>query len=64
MELDGKIEVTGSSATYSFTGVGTGITTYICKLDGVILPDCTLFFFKVVVNIWIIPSPILYIHRF
>ena len=46
MELDGKIEVTGSSATYSFTGVGTGITTYICKLDGVILPDCTLFFLK------------------
>ena len=43
MELDGQIEVTGNSATYSFSGVGTGISGYICKLDGVVLPDCMLF---------------------
>ena len=52
MELDGKIEVTGSSATYSLTGVGSGITTYICKLDGDVLPDCMLLY-NAVVNIWI-----------
>jgi hypothetical protein len=40
VELDGQIEVTGNSATYSFSGVGTGISGYICKLDGVVLPDC------------------------
>ena len=55
MELDGPIEVTGNSATYSFSGVGTGISGYICKLDGVVLPDCMLF---CVVNIVIKLTPI------
>ena len=59
MELDGQIEVTGNSATYSFSGVGTGISGYICKLDGVVLPDCMFF---CVVNIMITLTPIM--HRF
>ena len=42
MELDGEIEVDGDSATYTLRGVGTGITSFICKLDGEILPDCML----------------------
>ena len=49
---DGQIEVTGSSATYSFTGVGSGISGYVCKMDGVILPDCMLLFNRWIVNIW------------
>ena len=40
VELVGEIEVNGDTATYSFVGVGVGITGYICKLDGDILPDC------------------------
>ena len=40
VELVGSIEVTGNRATFSFSGVGSGITGYICKLDGRILPDC------------------------
>ena len=49
VQLDGQIEVTGSSATYSFTGVGSGISGsgisgYVCKMDGVILPHCMLLF--------------------
>ena len=41
MELIGEIEVSGNSATFSFRGVGSGITGYICKLDGRVLPNCT-----------------------
>ena len=52
VQLDGQIEVTGSSATYSFTGVGSGISGYVCKMDGVILPDCMLLFNRWIVNIW------------
>ena len=40
VELDGEIEVDGNSATYSLRDVGTGITNFICKLDGNTLPDC------------------------
>ena len=36
MELDGQIEVDGNSATFSFYGVGSGIESFICKLDGVV----------------------------
>ena len=42
MELIGEIEVSGNSATFSFRGVGSGITRYICKLDGRVLPNCML----------------------
>ena len=41
MELIGEIEVSGNSATFSFRGVGSGITGYTCKLDGIVLPNCT-----------------------
>ena len=40
VELVGSIEVTGNTATFAFRGVGSGITGYICKLNGNILPDC------------------------
>ena len=40
VELVGSIEVTGNTATFEFRGVGSGITGYICKLNGRILPDC------------------------
>ena len=40
VELVGDIEVTGDAAIYSFRGVGSGIKSYFCKLDGVLLPDC------------------------
>ena len=40
VELVGSIEVTGNTATFEFRGVGSGITGYICKLNGSILPDC------------------------
>ena len=40
VELVGDIEVTGDAAIYSFRGVGSGTTSYFCKLDGVLLPDC------------------------
>ena len=40
MELIGEIEVSGNSATFSFRGVGSAITGYICKLDGRVLPNC------------------------
>ena len=42
VELIGEIGVSGNSATFSFRGVGSGITRYICKLDGRVLPNCTL----------------------
>ena len=42
VELDGEIEVERNSATYSFRGVGSSITGYICKLDGIVLPNCML----------------------
>jgi hypothetical protein len=41
VELVGEIEVDRNSATYSFSGVGSDITGYVCKLDGVTLPDCS-----------------------
>ena len=40
VELVGSIEVTGNTATFEFRGVGSGITGYICKLNGSTLPDC------------------------
>ena len=40
VELVGSIEVTGNTATFEFRGVGSGITGYICKLNGRTLPDC------------------------
>ena len=39
VELD-SIEVNGTSATYAFHGVGSNITGFTCKLDGVLLLDC------------------------
>ena len=45
VELVGQVEVNGDTATYSFTGVGSGITGYTCKLDGTTLPDCMLYSF-------------------
>ena len=41
VELIGEIEVSGNSATFLFRGVGSGITGYICKLNGIVLPNCT-----------------------
>ncbi|CAI8047420.1 Deleted in malignant brain tumors 1 protein [Geodia barretti] len=41
VELVGEIEVEINSATYSFSGVGSDITGFVCKLDGVTLPDCS-----------------------
>ena len=40
VELVGDIEVDGTSATFVFRGVGSGITRYTCKLDGTVLPNC------------------------
>ena len=40
VELVGEIEVEINSATYSFSGVGSDITGFVCKLDGETLPDC------------------------
>ena len=40
VELAGEIQVERNSATYAFTGIGSDITGYTCKLDGIILPDC------------------------
>ena len=34
------VDVDGNTATYSFCGVGFDIDSFICKLDGRILPDC------------------------
>lgn len=42
MKLDGSIEVTGNNVTFSFYGVGSGITGFLCKLDRQRLPDCKL----------------------
>ena len=42
VELVGDIVVQRNSASFSFRGVGSLITRYICKVDGVIQPDCTL----------------------
>ena len=36
----GVVAVDGNTATYSFCGVGSDIDSFICKLDGAILPDC------------------------
>jgi hypothetical protein len=41
VEPGGEIQVNGDTATYSFRGVGSGITSFICKLDGVVLDDCS-----------------------
>ena len=40
VELDQPIEVVGNTADYSFSGIGSGIESFICKLDGVELEDC------------------------
>ena len=40
VELEGPIEVTGNSAAFEIRGVGSNIITFICKLDGVELPNC------------------------
>ena len=40
MELVGSVAVDGSSATIVFRGVGSGMTGFLCKMDGVILPVC------------------------
>ena len=37
-----EIIVKRNTATYSFRGIGSGITGYTCKLDSVTLPDCML----------------------
>ena len=37
-----EIIVERNTATYSFRGIGSGITGYTCKLDSATLPDCTL----------------------
>ena len=42
VEID-SFEVAGSAAVYSFTGVGSAIRSYICKLDGDKLPDCMFY---------------------
>ena len=39
MELVGLVAVDGSSATIVFRGVGSGITGFLCKLDGITLPE-------------------------
>ena len=39
MELVGSVAVDGSSATVVFRGVGSGITSFLCKLDGIPLPE-------------------------
>ena len=38
--LDEPIQVNGNSASYSFTGVGSDIERFICKLNGAVLDDC------------------------
>ena len=40
VELDQPIEVVGNTADYSFSGIGSGIESFTCKLDGVELQDC------------------------
>ena len=40
VELVGDIGVDGTSATFVFRGVGSGITGYTCKLDGTVLQNC------------------------
>ena len=35
-----SVQVTGNTAIYSFTAVGSGIEDFICKLNGDVLPDC------------------------
>ena len=37
VELDQPV---GNTADYSFSGIGSGIESFICKLDGVELEDC------------------------
>ena len=34
------VDVNGATATFSFCGVGSDIVSFLCKLDGVILPTC------------------------
>ena len=34
------VDVNGTTATFSFCGVGSDIVSFLCKLDGVILPTC------------------------
>ena len=43
VELIGSIQVTGNSASFNFQGVGSNIVSYVCKLDGVQLDNCTIF---------------------
>ena len=40
VELVESIEVTGNTATFAFRGVGSGMTGYICKLNGTVLHNC------------------------
>ena len=40
VELVGSIEVTGNASTFAFRGVGSGMTGYICKLNGTVQQDC------------------------
>ena len=42
VELEEPIAVTGSSATFSFRGVGSDIVGFSCKLDGDQLANCVL----------------------
>ena len=40
VDLVGLVAVDGSSATVVFRGVGSGIDSFLCRLDGVTLPEC------------------------
>ena len=40
MELMNSVIIEDTSATINFRGVGSGITRFICKLDGVVLNQC------------------------
>ena len=40
VELVGSVAVNGNSATLVFRGVGSGITSFLCKVDGIIFPEC------------------------
>ena len=42
VELLKPIEVRDNTATYEFHGVGSEITSFFCKLDGVELLNCML----------------------
>ena len=50
MELEEQIEVTGNSAAFEIRGVGSNVIRFICKLDGVEMPNCKSF--KAQENLW------------